>query len=227
MSTLVAVEKKVLNSLHDKAVFRRRVKVLSLHLADALDSDGSVLDVGCGDGSIATSLMQMKPGLKIHGIDVLQRPNAQIPVTLFDGRTFPSEDKAYDWVTIIDVLHHTDDPSRVVAEAARVARRGVIIKDHLREGLGAYTTLRMMDWVGNKGHGVRLPYNYLSRAEWQAIFEKTGLEVRRWRGALSLYPFPASLAFDRKLHFIAVLRAPRRAGTDLLSPANTHREEST
>jgi 2-polyprenyl-3-methyl-5-hydroxy-6-metoxy-1,4-benzoquinol methylase len=206
MSTLAAVEKKVLNTLHDKAVFRRRVRVLSAHIADALDAGGTVLDVGCGDGSIARSLMDMRPDISIHGIDVLKRPHTLIPVTIFDGHTFPSADKAYDWVTIVDVLHHTDDPCRIVAEAARVARRGIVIKDHLREGFGAYTTLRIMDWVGNRGHDVRLPYNYLARAEWKAIFEKTGLEVQNWLDALSLYPFPADLAFDRKLHFIAALR---------------------
>ena len=31
-------------------------------------------------------------------------------------------------------------------------------------------TLAFMDWVGNKGHDVRLPYNYLSKAEWTAVF---------------------------------------------------------
>lgn len=52
---------------------------------------------------------------------------------------------------------------------ARVARRGVVIKDHLREGPLAGPTLRLMDWVGNRGHDVRLPYNYLSRRKWTAI----------------------------------------------------------
>lgn len=206
MNALAAVEKKLLNVVHDRAVFRRRVRVLSSLIADELGWDGTVLDLGCGDGSIARAIMDRKPGLRIRGIDVLVRENTLIPVTPFDGITIPAGDGAYDWVTIVDVLHHTDDPGRLVGEAARVARRGVIIKDHLREGLFARETLRLMDWVGNKGHGVRLPYNYLSRAEWNAIFQKTGIAVKNWRGALGLYPFPANLAFDRDLHFIARLR---------------------
>lgn len=205
MSSL-AIEKKFLNTVHDRAVFRRRVRVLSEHLASELSSGGSVLDLGCGDGSIAKAIMDRKPGLHFRGIDVLVRPDTQIPVEWFDGHTIPAADASVDWVTIVDVLHHTDDPGRMVAEAARVARRGVVIKDHLREGVGAYATLRLMDWVGNKGHDVRLPYNYLSRAEWQAIFAKTGIAARSWTESLSLYPFPASLFFDRSLHFIATLR---------------------
>ena len=206
MSSLVAVEKKFLNTVHDRAVFRRRVRVLSAHLAGELASGGSVLDLGCGDGSIAKAIMDRQPGLTFRGIDVLVRPHTHIPVEWFDGRTIPAEDASFDWVTIVDVLHHTDDPVRLVAEAARVARHGVVIKDHLREGVGAYATLRFMDWVGNKGHDVRLPYNYLSRVEWETIFATTGIAAQSWRESLSLYPFPANLFFDRGLHFIATLR---------------------
>ena len=206
MAALQSAGQKALNAVHDQAVFRRRVRVLSEHLAAELDEEGSVLDLGCGDGSIARAVMDRKPGLTFHGIDVLIRPHTHIPVQLFDGRTIPAADGAFDWVTIVDVLHHTDDPSLLVAEAARVARKGVIIKDHLRVGFAAYATLRFMDWVGNKGHDVRLPYNYLSRAEWDAVFARAGIKTRTWREALSLYPFPASLLFDRGLHFIATLR---------------------
>jgi 2-polyprenyl-3-methyl-5-hydroxy-6-metoxy-1,4-benzoquinol methylase len=206
MTSLAAVEKKLLNSVHDRAVFRRRVRVLSALIASELGASGTVLDLGCGDGSIAAAVMDRKPGLAFRGIDVLVRPHTLIPVERFDGRTIPANDGSYDWVTIVDVLHHTDNPGELVAEAARIARQGIVIKDHLREGFAAYHTLRLMDWVGNKGHDVRLPYNYLSRAEWDAIFARAGIAAQSWRETLSLYPFPASLLFDRKLHFIAKLR---------------------
>lgn len=206
MSSLAAVEKNVLNTIHDRAVFQRRVRVLTDLLAKELGSKGTVLDVGCGDGSIAKAVMSRKPGLGFRGIDVLIRPVTHIPVELFDGKTIPVTDKSVDWVTIVDVLHHTDDPGSLVAEAVRVARQGVVIKDHLREGFGAYSTLRVMDWVGNKGHDVRLPYNYLSRAEWREIFTATGIAPATWNEKLSLYPFPASLLFDRSLHFVSTLR---------------------
>ncbi|MBO6717063.1 MAG: methyltransferase domain-containing protein [Rhizobiaceae bacterium] len=206
MASMAAVEKKLLNSVHDRAVFRRRVRVLSEHLAQELGAAGTVLDLGCGDGSIAQAIMERSPGLSFRGIDVMLRPTSMIPVELFDGATIPAKDASYDWVTIVDVLHHTDNPGDLVAEAARVARYGVIIKDHLREGFAAYETLRLMDWVGNRGHDVRLPYNYLTRTEWRAIFDQVGLTPKSWREKLALYPFPASLFFDRRLHFIARLR---------------------
>lgn len=206
MSSAIAIEKKLLNTVHDRAVFQRRVRVLSDLLVQELNEPGTVLDLGCGDGSIARAVMDRRPDLGFRGIDVLVRPRTLIPVELFDGNTIPAPDGSYDWVTIVDVLHHTDDPGHLVSEAARVARKGVVIKDHLREGPGAYATLRFMDWVGNKGHDVRLPYNYLSRQEWNGIMACAGLKARSWREKLSLYPFPANLLFDRNLHFIATLR---------------------
>ena len=203
---LKTAEKRLLNAVHGRAVFRRRVRILAARLAKELGSSGSVLDLGCGDGSIARAIMDIKPGLTFRGIDVMLRPQTHIPVERFDGETIPARDNAFDWETNVDVLHHTDNPGRLLAEAARVARKGVVVKDHLREGFAAYTTLRVMDWVGNKGHDVRLPYNYLSRVEWDEAFRGAGLEIRSWQQSLRLYPMPVSLACDRNLHFISTLR---------------------
>ena len=152
--------KQALNAVHARMVFGRRIRVLSEHIAAQL-SGGSVLDVGCGDGTLAQAVMHLKPETQFQGIDVFLRPTVAIPAQVYDGQTIPFADNSFDWVTICDVLHHTDDPAAVLAECARVARRGVVIKDHLREGLFAGPTLRFMDWVGNRGHDVRLPYNYL------------------------------------------------------------------
>ncbi len=198
-------QKQLLNRVHDAAVFKRRVRVLSHLLAEELNAGATVLDVGCGDGTIATAIMALRPGLKFEGVDVMLRPTVAIPAKAYDGVTMPFELKSFDWVTIVDVLHHTDDPAVVLRECGRVARLGVVIKDHLREGIGAESTLRLMDWVGNRGHDVRLPYNYLSRQEWDATLAEAGLRPVTWRQKLSLYPKPFDLAFDRDLHFIATV----------------------
>lgn len=202
--------KGLLNRVHDSVVFGRRVKVLSQALAAAIPTGGSVLDLGCGDGQVAVGLMALRPDLAVQGVDVLLRPVTHIPVTLYDGATLPFADDSFDYVTIVDVLHHTDDPAAVLAEASRVARQGVVIKDHLREGLLAGPTLRLMDWVGNRGHDVRLPYNYLDSGEWAAAFERAGLVRASWADALGLYGAPLNWLFERKLHFVALLRRVER-----------------
>ena len=43
MGSVVAVEKQVLNAVHNMAVFQRRVRILSECLSDELGASGSVL----------------------------------------------------------------------------------------------------------------------------------------------------------------------------------------
>jgi SAM-dependent methyltransferase len=194
----------VLAEIHGKMVFGRRIKRLAAALVERLPANARVLDVGCGSGDLAALVMQLRPDVAIEGIDVLVRPGTAIPVHEYDGLHIPFADNAFDAAIVIDVLHHTDDPQRVLAEIARVAPV-VIVKDHLRDGILANATLRFMDWVGNAAHGVRLPYNYLSRREWSRIWRELGLETSAFGTRLSLYPRPASWLFDRGLHFVTIL----------------------
>lgn len=193
----------IVRAVHARAVFGRRVTVLAARIADLMPNErAKVLDVGCGSGDIASALGSLKPLLKLAGVDVLVRPGAAIPVTKFDGNRLPFPNDSFDYALLIDVLHHADDPRSLIAEVARVARQ-LIVKDHYRDGLFSTLRLRFMDWVGNAPHGVRLPYNYLSKTEWSAIWNQTGLRVEAINENLALYPFPADHIFGRGLHFIA------------------------
>jgi SAM-dependent methyltransferase len=185
--------------------YNRRFFVLSRALAKAIPSRGSVLDLGCGDGQLALSLMRLRPDLTIEGVDVVPRPKTMIPVTQYDGVRLPFADKSFDYVTIVDVLHHTSDPAAVLAEAGRVARQGVVLKDHLREGMLARLTLVAMDWFGNLGDGVPMPYNFLSRAEWQNAFAVARLRSVQTVEKVGLYLPPISWICDRNLHFVSLL----------------------
>jgi SAM-dependent methyltransferase len=186
--------------MHGHAVLTRRVRVLSQQIARLLPSDARVLDIGSGDGSIAELVQAARPDVLVRGIDVLVRPTTQIPVEQFDGVTVPYDDGSFDAVMFVDVLHHADEPSRLLAEGARVASDAVVVKDHLADGPFARSTLRVMDWVGNASHGVSLPYNYLSATQWQQVFEAGGLVVDAEITRLGLYPRPAAWLFERRLH---------------------------
>lgn len=191
--------------LHARHVADRRVARLADRLAPLLPAAARVLDVGCGDGAVARRIMDLRPDVQVSGVDVLMRPATAIPIEPFDGRHLPAGDRSVDTVMFVDVLHHTEDPRVLLREAQRVARRSIVIKDHTRNGWLARQTLQVMDWVGNAHHGVALPYTYWSGREWDAAFTELGLRIDRWTGRLGLYPLPASLFFDRSLHFTAVL----------------------
>ncbi len=196
---------RLIGRAHQRAVQGRRIQLLAERLSSIIPARSSVLDVGCGDGGVARTLMGQRPDLEVTGIDVLVRPHTLIPVSHFDGTTIPYPDDSFDDVMFVDVLHHTEDPAVLLAEAARVARRGIVLKDHLASGVAATRTLRLMDYVGNAHHGVALPYNYWPEAQWRRCFETLGLRIQVWRTDLRLYPVPARWLFDRNLHILCRL----------------------
>jgi len=194
-----------IGALHQDLVFNRRVRVLSEALCPLLPEGATVLDVGCGSGLIARLIGEQRPDLSISGIDVLVRPETHIPVEAFDGRRIPRPAGGVDVVMFVDVLHHTDDPELLLGEAARVARKAVVLKDHTKDGFLAGPTLRFMYWVGNAHHGVRLPYNYWPERRWRSALQRLELRPAEWIDRLDLYPWPASWLFGRSLHFVARL----------------------
>ncbi len=196
---------KLINEFHEHSVHNRRVQSLVRHLVSLMPKSGSVLDVGCGDGLLASLLAASVPQTEFFGIDVLVRDQTHIPVEYFDGFEIPHGDNSFDTVMMVDVLHHTEDPELLLREAKRVARDHIVLKDHTRDGLLANSTLRFMDWVGNAHHGVALPYNYLAECEWLSMFEKLELKVDQWNGKPRLYGRPTDWVFGRSLHFVAKL----------------------
>jgi SAM-dependent methyltransferase len=198
----------VIRSIHQTGVHGRRVQVLARHLCDVLPPHASVIDIGAGDGLLARRVLASRNDLRWTAIDTLSRPTAHVPVQVYDGQTIPFDDNSFDVALFVDVLHHTDEPAAMLREAARVARRHIVIKDHLREGILANTRLRFMDWVGNAGWGVRLPYNYWNHAEWEKALHELRLTRISMRTSLGLYPWWADWMFGQSLHFIACVGVP-------------------
>ena len=68
-------------------------------------------------------------------------------------------------------------------------------------------------FVANARHGVVLPYNYWPERRWREAFDRLGLAIDHWDADLGLYPWPFSLVFERRLHFVTRLRhGPAEAG---------------
>jgi len=191
---------------HRAFVFGRRTRVIADALAPVVPPGASVLDVGCGDGVVAALLARRRPDITIEGVEILPRPSCTIPCRQFDGEHLPFPDGSFDACLFVDVLHHTLDVTQLLREAARVARTCVLLKDHLAENAFDHVILRAMDWIGNRPHGVILPYNYQSLENWNSHFASCRLEVAQFSTALPLYPFPFSLLFGRGMHFAAQLR---------------------
>lgn len=204
----------MIGELHGRYVFQRRVRVIRQHFVEMIPQGAAVLDVGCGDGLIDKLILEERPDISLEGIDVALRPKVHLPTVSFDGKVIPHRDKSFDAVIFVDVLHHTVDPTILIEEARRVARKCILIKDHNRSGFAAGPILRFMDWIGNAPHGVILTYNYWPEQRWREVFAEFGLKVTEYRTKLGLYPAPARWIFERSLHFVARLEVTSAGFSD-------------
>lgn len=201
----------VLGSLHERLhrrfVFDRRRDRLARAIDACLPSGSSVIDIGCGNGEIGSDLVTA--GHRVVGVETLERDHCSIPFAMYDGRRLPFGDGSVEWATIVDVLHHAADPVEVVAEAARVASCGVVIKDHTAESRRHRLTLAVMDWVGNRQFGVGRDGAYLSRQQWQDLWVEVGLTCTMRNEQLDLYPRVTKPVVESGLHFVARLEHDR------------------
>lgn len=189
-------------------VYRKRIKVLSTAILPHLQSGDRVLDVGCGFGALGRALMdhpQSPEGLEVTGLERAKRGGEAIPVEAYDGVKFPFEDDTYDAVILADVLHHEQDPDRLLSEASRVARRLVIIKDHKPDGVFAQRRISLMDWAANTAYGVPCLYRYNTLAQWRESHARQGLSVVCEHEKMRLYPWPYGWFFTPALQYLAVL----------------------
>jgi ubiquinone/menaquinone biosynthesis C-methylase UbiE len=106
--------------LYQQAVFER----LGLTLA----GPERVLDLGCGDGADADWFARR--AASTVGIDLSEHPRwatlsrPGLSFQTADAQELPFPTAAFDVVFTKDVLHHAQDPSRVLDEAGRVCKPG-------------------------------------------------------------------------------------------------------
>ncbi len=117
----------------------------SLRLIEALSKQhgfATFLDVGAGTGRGVRFLLEK--GWHVRGvepvqalIDIAEATGIPSGIILNDsGYILPFEDNSFDVVVEFGVLHHVQNPSLMVSEMTRVARRAVFLSDSNRFGQG-------------------------------------------------------------------------------------------
>lgn len=191
--------------IHSRTVMDRRVERIAIAVANLPIPTCRILDVGAGNGVLAREIIKLRPDLQIQGIDTLLWPDVAIPIEIYDGKHLPWPDKYWDYCLASDVLHHCDDPLELMSEMVRVAKMGLIVKDHTANTRFDWWILRLMDWLGNIGHGVTLCYNYWDKSTWEQAQATLKLRPNTSVTNLSLYNPSISWLFDRQLHFVSLL----------------------
>lgn len=195
---------------HSSRIHVPRVQRLTEGIASLAPSGAaSMLDIGCGDGTLARGIADRVGATDLHGVDVLVRPSAVIPVKAYDGHALPFEDRRFDLVTISDVLHHAESPLAVVREALRVLCPGgaLIVKDHFRFGAVSNATLLAMDVVGNYAAGVLVRGKYLSPAEWVELVASAGGSIDRLVWPFQIHDLPWRIVTRSEYQFVMRVRA--------------------
>ena len=157
---------------HNDNAHSNRIESIVEKLIFVIPSDSKILDVGCGDGLLASRLKNELIGIDIQGVDTVEQKKKFIPVELFDGRTLPYPNKSFDVVLLMDVLHHAREPSMLLKECMRVSRKAVIIKDHTWWNPIGLGFLYLSDYISNKPKGVDLPMNFIHRSRWPELFKE-------------------------------------------------------
>ena len=167
----------------------------------------SVLDIGAGTGRAIRHLMDNMPDLLVRGVEPVAARIEQgvqkkgIPrgvVIQGVGEALPFENASIDVVCAFGMLHHVKKPKNVVREMLRVARKGVIIVDGNRFGLGSWPVRllklalykagvwKIADFLKTAGKGYNLTegdglfYSY-------SVYDSFDL-VAEWAGQLIVMP---------------------------------------
>lgn len=97
---------------------------------------GSLLDIGCGTGSLLAAARQSYPGVKLVGVDPSGallayarrlRDLSGIPLVRSVAEALPFTGRVFDSVLSLLVLQEFPDPQRALADMRRVVRPGGIV----------------------------------------------------------------------------------------------------
>ena len=105
------------------------------YLSSALEPGMSLLDVGCGPGTITVEFAdRLAPG-RVVGLDAAaeviaiarEAARANLEFLVGDAYTLPFDDDTFDVVHAHQLLQHVADPVAVLREFRRVAKPGAIV----------------------------------------------------------------------------------------------------
>jgi len=100
-----------------------------------LDSNSTLLDVGCAKGFMMYDFFRIIPGINIQGIDVseyaIKNSINEMKDKVFVGnaKKIPFEDNSFDYVISINTIHNLDleDCAKSLREIERVSKKGSFI----------------------------------------------------------------------------------------------------
>ncbi len=158
---------------------QRKARWIDQHLPSGKPQ--RILDLGAGEGFVGEALSEDRLNADVELVDIVDFHKSDLPFRLYDGRTLPYEDDAFDGVVISFVLHHSADPERVLSESRRVCRGRVIVIESVYRNDLQRRFLRAADRFANRlrssGAICEEALMFRGDQEWRRQFERIGFTV--------------------------------------------------
>jgi ubiquinone biosynthesis O-methyltransferase len=128
---------------YDRVADLKRLEFIRNNLFSSLPANGSVLDVGCGNGII--SLQLGKDGFNIKGIDVSEKaiqkakennPFPNVTFEVADADKLKASGEAFDAIICSEVLEHLNHPGRLLKELLPILKNQGILLVTVPNGKG-------------------------------------------------------------------------------------------
>jgi ubiquinone/menaquinone biosynthesis C-methylase UbiE len=146
-------------NVHDAAGYEqlmgrwsKKLAPLFINFAGLADGE-TILDVGCGTGSLTFALVEAADLKEVAAIDyspifveAAKRRNtdARIEIRQADACALPFENGTFDRALALLVLHFVPETGKAVAEMRRVVRPGGVVAAAVWDHLGGMPGMRMM-----------------------------------------------------------------------------------
>ncbi|MEK6926602.1 MAG: methyltransferase domain-containing protein [Nanoarchaeota archaeon] len=172
-----------------------RAKLMSEQIREFVRGH-QILDLGCGDGKVGEFLSKgrhviLSDVYKNGNISLLEMPFVKLEY----GKKVSFQDNMFDTTLLLTVLHHSDDPHKLILEAKRITKdKGRIIVIESVYGVKGYDKNltneqqrkiniffdhfynRVIHYSKFKENKVNVPYNFQTPSGWKNFFYRYGLK---------------------------------------------------
>ena len=166
---------------------KRKAAVKWNRIQGIFSEGDNVVDIGCGNGAL--SLKMNESGINVIPIDVQNNSlHARIQPTIYDGSNLSSVvNSKVDAIQMITILHHVDDPEKLIRESAQLTDKLIVMEDVYSSSWQELVT-HVTDSIVNLefiGH----PHANKTDADWKQLFLKNGFELKAFQSDQFLFFF--------------------------------------
>jgi len=154
----------------------KRLEFIKTKLTQSIPLNGTVLDVGCGNGII--SLQLGKQGYRVHGIDMSDKsvenakrknPFSNVTFSVMDAETLRASGQRYNAIVCSEVLEHLHHPSGLVKQLYEILDDNGILLVTVPNGKGPRESLvtkpflrlrKKNNWVWRSVAGLKKSLGY-------------------------------------------------------------------